>query len=57
MTIAYEWRGRFDNDEVNRLHAEGFDHRVLDDDWRGQLERWSLGWVTARGTATSSSAS
>ena len=48
VTIAYEWRGRFENDEVNRLHAEGFDHRVLDDDWRGQLERWSLGWVTAR---------
>jgi GNAT superfamily N-acetyltransferase len=48
MTVAYEWRGPFTNDEVNRLHAEGFDHRVLDDDWVGQLERWSLGWVTAR---------
>jgi GNAT superfamily N-acetyltransferase len=48
MSISYEWRGRFSNDEVNRLHAEGFDHRVLDDDWAGQLERHSLGWVTAR---------
>ena len=48
MTIVYEWRGRFSNDEVNRLHAEGFDHRVLDDDWVGQVERHSLGWVTAR---------
>ena len=48
MTVAYDWRGPFTNDEVNRLHAEGFDHRVLDDDWVGQLERWSLGWVTAR---------
>ena len=48
MTIDYGWRGPFTNDEVNRLHAEGFDHRVLDDDWVAQVERWSLGWVTAR---------
>lgn len=46
--ISYEWRGRFDNVEVNALHAEGFDHRPLDDDWWGQLTRHSLGWVTAR---------
>jgi len=31
--ITYEWRGRFDNPELNALHAEGFDHRVLADDW------------------------
>jgi len=31
--ISYEWRGRFENGEVNRLHAEGFEHRVLD--WTG----------------------
>ena len=48
MTIAYAWRGPFTNDEVNRLHAEGFGHRVLDDDWVAQVERHSLGWVTAR---------
>jgi ribosomal protein S18 acetylase RimI-like enzyme len=48
MTIVYEWRGSFDNAEVNALHAEGFGHRVLDDDWKGQVERWSLGWVCAR---------
>ncbi len=48
MTISYEWRGEFTNDEVNRLHAEGFHHRVLEDDWVGQLDRHSLGWVTAR---------
>jgi GNAT superfamily N-acetyltransferase len=46
--IDYEWRGRFDNAEVNALHAEGFDHRLLDDDWWGQVTRHSLGWVTAR---------
>lgn len=46
--ISYEWRGRFDNIEVNALHAEGFDHRPLDDDWWGQVTRHSVGWVTAR---------
>jgi hypothetical protein len=25
MTITYQWRGPFDNTEVNMLHAEGFD--------------------------------
>ena len=48
MAITYQWRGGFTNDEVNRLHAEGFGHRVLDDDWVAQVERHSLGWVTAR---------
>jgi ribosomal protein S18 acetylase RimI-like enzyme len=46
--IDYAWRGRFTNPEVNALHAEGFDHRPLDDDWQAQFERHSLGWVTAR---------
>jgi ribosomal protein S18 acetylase RimI-like enzyme len=48
MAITYEWRGDFDNVEVNALHAEAFGHRVLDDDWKGQVERHSLGWVCAR---------
>ncbi|MCA0294569.1 MAG: GNAT family N-acetyltransferase [Actinobacteria bacterium] len=46
--ISLAWRGAFANDEVNRLHAEAFGHRLLDDDWNAQLERFSLGWVTAR---------
>ncbi|CCH33875.1 GNAT family N-acetyltransferase [Actinosynnema sp. NPDC047251] len=47
--ITYEWRGRFENVEVNVLHAEGFDHPVLDrDDWWAQVNRHSLGWVCAR---------
>jgi ribosomal protein S18 acetylase RimI-like enzyme len=46
--VAYAWRGDFDNGEINVLHAASFAHRVLDDDWRGQVERHSLGWVTAR---------
>jgi GNAT superfamily N-acetyltransferase len=45
--IRYEWRGEFTNDAVNRLHAEGFGHRLLDDDWWGQVNRHSLGWVVA----------
>jgi GNAT superfamily N-acetyltransferase len=49
MAITYAWRGVFANDEVNPLHAEAFAHRLLpDDDWVGQVERHSLGWVTAR---------
>jgi GNAT superfamily N-acetyltransferase len=46
--IAYEWRGPFTNDELNALHAEAFEHRLLADDWVGQVERHSLGWVCAR---------
>ena len=48
MTVDYRWRGDFTNAELDRLHAEGFEHDLLEDDWRGQVERWSLGWVTAR---------
>jgi GNAT superfamily N-acetyltransferase len=46
--ITYEWRGAFNSAELNALHAEGFDHRRLDDDWWGQVSRHSLGWVCAR---------
>ena len=49
MTITYEWRGAFTNAEVEALHAEGFDHRIFEeDDWVAQLEGHSLGWVIAR---------
>ena len=48
MSTVHEWRGAFTNPELNALHAEGFDHPVLDDDWRAQVERHSLGWVCAR---------
>lgn len=43
-----EWRGAFGNGELNALHAECFGHRVLDDDWWGQVNRFSLGWVCLR---------
>ncbi len=49
--ISFEWRGRFDNTEINRLHAEAFGTRLFSDaewDWVEQTSRHSLGWVTAR---------
>jgi GNAT superfamily N-acetyltransferase len=46
--IDYTWRGSFTNAELNALHAEGFGHQVLDDDWLDQVSRHSLGWVCAR---------
>lgn len=43
-----EWRGAFENAEVNALHAECFEHRFSADDWWSQVNRFSLGWVCAR---------
>jgi GNAT superfamily N-acetyltransferase len=43
-----EWRGAFENAELNELHAEAFGHTVVDDDWVGQVGVHSLGWVCAR---------
>ncbi len=45
--VEYAWRGPITNAGLNALHAEGFGHRVLVDDWAAQLEGHSLGWVTA----------
>ncbi len=45
------WRGDVSNDELNTLHAEAFETRVFtaeEWDWKSQLDRHSLGWVTAR---------
>jgi GNAT superfamily N-acetyltransferase len=46
--VEVEWRGAFESAEVEALHAEGFGHPIAEHDWRGQVERHSLGWVTAR---------
>jgi GNAT superfamily N-acetyltransferase len=48
VDVTLTWRGAFTNAELNVLHAEGFGSRVRDDDWLGQVEGHSLGWVTAR---------
>jgi ribosomal protein S18 acetylase RimI-like enzyme len=47
MDVSYRWRVDFANADVNALHAEGFDHPILDIDWRAQVGRHSLGWVCA----------
>ena len=49
--ITLDWRGDFDNAEVNELHAEAFGSRVFDAsewDWLALVHEHSLGWVTAR---------
>ena len=48
VDLTYEWRGDFENAELNGLHAEAFGHRVFDDDWKSQVQAHSLGWVCAR---------
>ena len=44
----FEWRGDFDNRELNALHAEAFAHAILEIDWARQVSAHSLGWVIAR---------
>lgn len=51
MAVTYRWRGPFESVEVDALHGEAFGHPPLGDDWRGQVERHSLGWVCARDDA------
>jgi GNAT superfamily N-acetyltransferase len=51
MTVSYEWRGAFENTEINVLHAQAFGTRVFDAsewNWVDQVKRHSLGWVVAR---------
>ena len=46
--IVTQWRGAFENIEVDTLHAQCFRHPVSDYDWWGKLNRYSLGWVCTR---------
>ena len=49
--VQYVWRGHFVNQELNRLHADAFEHGVYDEaewDWEELCHSHSLGWVTAR---------
>lgn len=48
LSPVLEWRSVFSNAELNTLHAEGFEHRIFEDDWWGQVNRYSLGWVCLR---------
>lgn len=47
-SAVLQWRGPFENDELNALHAECFEHAVGTRDWQAQLNAVSLGWVCAR---------
>ena len=47
LPFRLEWRGSFENRALNALHAEAFDHPVVDDDWLAQVSAHSLGWVCA----------
>lgn len=44
------WRARFDDAEVRRVHSRAFaiDPPAEPDPWGQWLDRYSLGWVTAR---------
>jgi GNAT superfamily N-acetyltransferase len=46
-TVTYAWRGEFESEDVEALHAEGFDHKPVAYDWFAQVSRHSLGWVCA----------
>lgn len=49
--VRFSWRGDFDSGEVNKLHANAFEHRVFEVsewDWARLCADHSLGWVTAR---------
>ncbi len=51
MAPSYEWRGSFENVEVNALHAEAFDTRMSSDserNWNDLVAKHSLGWVVPR---------
>jgi GNAT superfamily N-acetyltransferase len=48
VNVTYEWRAEFENAELNALHAEALEHRVLEHDWKSQVHEHSLGWVCAR---------
>ncbi|MEU2022474.1 GNAT family N-acetyltransferase [Streptomyces sp. NPDC016469] len=48
MAMTYEWRGDFENGDLDTLHAEAFGHAREGTDWRTRLHRHSLGWVCAR---------
>ena len=51
MAVDYEWRGACTDSELNQLHAEAFETRIVDDggwSWTDLLDRHSLGLVVAR---------
>jgi len=50
MEVIVEWRVKFGDSEVQRIHNRAFaiDPPNPTDPWEQRLDRHSLGWVTAR---------
>ena len=46
--LRFAWREEIDDRELSALHAAGFDGDGSVVPWSVRLERYSLGWVTAR---------
>jgi GNAT superfamily N-acetyltransferase len=48
--VVVEWRGEFNNAEVNLLHSQAFGAPAspAERDWQTTVAEHSLGWVTAR---------
>lgn len=46
--LRYSWRDEVTDQELSALHAAAFDHPEEFEPWAERLERYSLGWVTAR---------
>ena len=48
--LSVQWRAPFSDDEVQRVHDRAFDIKgtVAPSPWKQQLDRYSLGWATAR---------
>ncbi|MGH2758335.1 MAG: GNAT family N-acetyltransferase [Actinomycetota bacterium] len=45
--IRFHVRPGIENEQLDRLHSEGFDHPVVGYDWVRQLEEHSLTWIGA----------
>lgn len=46
--VSYDWRETVTDREVSSLHAVAFERPDEVEPWAERLERYSLGWVTAR---------
>lgn len=46
--FSIAWRDSVTDEEMNALHAAAFGVQLRPIEWIGPLQRWSLGWATAR---------
>ncbi|GAA4528572.1 GNAT family N-acetyltransferase [Brachybacterium paraconglomeratum] len=46
--LRYAWREAIDDEELSTLHSAAFDLEHGVQPWSERLERYSLGWITAR---------